>query len=386
MLEFSNGTFKALLSHESEGSLCVSIYMPTERISLDREQAINRMHHLLNQAEIHLLDLHLSRRNVLALLAPARGLLQDEDFWSRPREGIALFLAQGFFQHIDDTSSATEFPEMLTIANHFQIKPLLPLLTDNGQFYILVLDQTGVKLFEATRDTINEVALSTAPTDIYDALGEVISKTETQGRPSDVGDRHEKFGAYNPSAVQKDRILRYFRVVDGVVHPAIAQSNAPLVLAGMEYQHSIYREANTYPHLLAQGVSHYVEATTTNDLHRLVWQIVEPTFAKARREALTRFQQNTAHAPVSTESMRDLLEAAHTSRIETLFIAQDNRRYGTFDATTQQLEEITDPQPGTGDVVDEAAAQTILNGGTVYVLPPDGLANLDKMPVAIMRY
>jgi hypothetical protein len=42
--------------------------------------------------------------------------------------------------------------------------------------------------------------LADVPGDIHEALGEEMSDTETQERPLDVGDHHEKFGAYDPSS------------------------------------------------------------------------------------------------------------------------------------------------------------------------------------------
>jgi len=38
------------------------------------------------------------------------------------------------------------------------------------------------------------------------------------------------------------------------------------------------------------------------------------------------------------------------------------------------------------DLSDEAAAFTIVNGGTVYVLPPEALIDLPSLPVALLRY
>src|SRR5579871_1073328 len=252
MTDFSLAELKVLAAREA--GPCVSIYMPIERTNVRREQQTARLNHFLKQAEGQLIERDMGRPDAQAILEPARVLLDDNDFWRQPRDGLALFLAPDFFRYFDDNSIAIEFSEMLVVADRFQIKPLLPLLTGNGQFYILALRQKQIGLLHGTRDTIRPIQLVGAPGDIHEALGEEMSNTETQGRPLDVGDHHEKFGAYDPTAKEKDRFLRYFRVVNAVIHKYLADSHAPLILAGMEYQHAIYREANTYPNLLDQSI------------------------------------------------------------------------------------------------------------------------------------
>lgn len=383
MTNFSLAELKVLASWET--GPCVSIYMPIDRTNVRPQQETARLNHFLKQAEGQLIEMEMRRPDAEAILAPARALISNDDFWRQPREGIALFLAPDFFRYFDDNSIAIEFSEMLTVADHFQIKPLLPLLTGNGQFYILALKQKHIGLLLGTRDTIRSIHLEGAPGDIHEALGEEMSDTETQGRPMDVGDHHEKFGAYDPSYKEKDRILRYCRVVNGVIHKYLADGQTPLILAGMKYQHSIYREANTYPHLLDVSIERNVENLSAEELHRLAWEIVEPTFRQAREHALDRFRQNV-HNGRTSDQLADILEAAHLGRVDTLFVVEGNQRFGKFDPKTTHTQEFNEQSPGSVDLIDEAAAQTILNGGTVYVLSPEALPDLPAIPAAMLRY
>src|SRR5205085_10837355 len=74
------------------------------------------------------------------LLGPAHDLLTDIPFWQNVSNGLAVFLAPGVFR-------AYRVPlvldDLVVVAEHFQIKPLLPLLNNEGRFYILALSQTG---------------------------------------------------------------------------------------------------------------------------------------------------------------------------------------------------------------------------------------------------
>ncbi len=170
MTDFSISELKTLVSHES--GECVSLYMPIQRENGQTREAHIRLKNLLRDAETQLGAMNVSRDDATAILAPGHALLDNADFWSQSREGLALFMGKDFFRQFDDTSIAVNFSEMLFVADHFQIKPLLPLLADNGQFYILALKQDHIGLLQATRDSIRPVDLVGAPDNIQDALRE----------------------------------------------------------------------------------------------------------------------------------------------------------------------------------------------------------------------
>jgi hypothetical protein len=50
------------------------------------------------------------------------------------------------------------------------MKPLLPLLSGDGQFYILALSQNGVRLLQGTRYSVSEVELEDIPGDLAETL------------------------------------------------------------------------------------------------------------------------------------------------------------------------------------------------------------------------
>ncbi len=210
-------------------------------------------------------------------------------------------------------------------------------------------------------------------------------QTIPSNRAARIDDQHEKFGAYDPTQKEKERVLRYFRVVNGVIHKYLADQQAPLVLAGMEFQHSIYREANTYPHLLDEGINHSVENIPEKELRELAWKIVEPGFEKTRQHDIERFQQDV-HLGRTLHKLVDILEAAHFARVDTLFIAENHQQFGTFDPNTLHLEAFTEERPGSVDLIDQAATQTLINGGKVYILPANELPAPLDMVTALLRY
>src|SRR5215211_3991709 len=123
---------KSLIAQQ--GKWCVSIYMPTHPVGREQQQDPIRLKNLLAEAETKLLANGLRRPEVQKLMRPAEELLWNKEFWRHQGEGLVIFLSNDFSVMY---RLPTAFEELLIIANHFHIKPLVPLLGRVGRFYVL---------------------------------------------------------------------------------------------------------------------------------------------------------------------------------------------------------------------------------------------------------
>jgi hypothetical protein len=167
----------------------------------------------------------------------------------------------------------------------------------------------------------------------------------------------------------KDRHLRYFREINGALKEILRDENAPMVLAGAEYYWPIYREANTYPHLLEKGVPGSPDDANETELHRRVWEVVRPDFEKRREEALCRVR-DALHTRLAAEDLEEIVPAAYHGRVASLFTAAGVQRWGRFDREKNRVEFLEKEAAGAEDLFDFAALHTFLNSGTVYVAEP----------------
>jgi hypothetical protein len=147
------------LYQEREG-VCVSIYMPTHPRATETDQGRIQLKNLLAAAEKHLLAAGLRVSDAQKPLEPAYKFLWDNLFWRYQDEGLALFLSSETFYYY---SPPYDFEAQAVIADHFYIKPLLPLLADDGQFFILALSQDQVRLLRGTRHSVGQVDLVNIP-------------------------------------------------------------------------------------------------------------------------------------------------------------------------------------------------------------------------------
>jgi hypothetical protein len=380
--------FKNLAQRAQDPS--ITILMPTHRAGPDTQQDPIRFRNLLREVERRLQDDGMGRRNVEAFLQPAQALLEDGEFWRHQQEGLALYLSDGDF-HTYRLPYAVD--EQAIISQSYYTKPLLPLFTNNGHYFILAVSLNEVRMFEATRDGVGEVELpGDTPTSLAEALKYDDIEQELQfstGTPG--GDRDGMgFGHEVGDETRKIRIGRYLNKLDHGLKPLYRGQEAPLVLAGVDYLLPIYRKVSEYPHILEEGIEGSPEGLRAEELRERAWPLVEPHFRQELEAVLAAYGQG-AGTGQAVDDIEEVVAAAHHGRVDTLLVAVDAQVWGTFDPENGkvQVDEQAETQEAGRDdrilLADSAATQTLLNGGTVYALPQEELPT--QSPVAaLLRY
>ena len=126
----------------------VSIFMPMMQRGADTQQNSIRCKTLLRLAEEQLLANGLRPLEVQDLVQPVQQLLANHVFWPRQGHGLAFFLAPQLFRAY---SVPLPLDELVVVARRFHSKPLLPLLSGDGHFFVLALSQKEVRLLRGTR-------------------------------------------------------------------------------------------------------------------------------------------------------------------------------------------------------------------------------------------
>ena len=376
----SRAELKTLIE-EPEG-LCVSIFLPTHQAGAQTQQDPIRLKNLLREAEEQLLAKEFRTPEAEELLGPAWELLDDSVFWRHQSDGLAIFLSAGVFRYY---RLPLNFEDLVVVADRYYLKPLLPLLTGDGQFYVLALSQNEVRLLRATRHSVSEVELEDVPENLADTLRYDDQQKQLQfhtGTAGGRGGRAAIFHGHEPDDDPKDDILRYFRQIDRGVQELLKGSQAPLVLVGVDYLLPIYREVSRYPHTIDEGVTGNPESLRPEELHERAWDAVRPRFSEAQQNAAARYRQLAGTGQTSRD-VREIVAAAYYGRVETLFAASGTQQWGVFDPDTGDVDLYEGPEGG--DLLEFAAIQTVLHHGTVYV------TNLENMPddadaVSVFRY
>lgn len=370
-----------------ERDLCVSIFMPTHRMGPETRQDPIRLKNALTEAEKKLQDLGQRAPEAKAFLEPAYRLLGLQDFWRHQGDGLAIFLSPHMFRRY---RLPALFDELVVVTRRFHVKPLLALFAADGLFYIFALSQNGVRLLQASRHSVRAIELEEMPEGLSDALKYDVYEQSLQfhtqtAAPAAPGRRAAMFhGQGGGDDDAKDRILRYFRQVDGGLRELLRDGQAPLVLAGVEYLIPLYLKANTYSHTLGEGITGSPEGLPDDELHARAWEIVEPLFLESQRKDFSRYRDLSA-GPRASSDIRTVVQASREGRVETLFVARGERRWGTLAPEDGRIVLAEGPEAGMEDLLDLAAVQTILQGGTVHVLPAGDMEGQGPI-AAVFRY
>jgi hypothetical protein len=384
---FRNEEFKELASKTNE--VCISIYMPAHRMGHEQQQDPVRLKNLLDEAEERLITGGMRSPDARSLVETARGLLSNYNFWQHQSDGLAIF--------IDGESTLKyrlplDFDELVFIGERFHIKPLLPMLSGDGQFFVLAISMNDVRLLQGTRYTVEAVEMGNVPTSMAEALWFEDPERQLQWHSATQashagGDRPAAYHGH--AAIEddlKNTILRYFQQVDRELVNLLQNKDRPLVLAGVDYMLPIYQEANTYPNLIEEGILGNPDELSAKELHQLAWDVVEPIFSAAQQEAISSYEEQAGMgSDKASNDIQEVVLAAFYGRVEKLFVASDLQRWGDFDAQGNIVVEHEEFQSGDQDLLDLAALHTINNGGTVYTCPLEQVPGGGEL-AAIFRY
>lgn len=381
-MQLSKTTIKKLsnITHQT----CISVYFPTYVAGKQVQQNAIRCKNNLNTAQAKLVEMGISASDAEAMLQPAFNLIDDADFWRHQSHGLALFLWEDNFEYY---RLPWEVEELVVVSDRLHLKPLMPLLTNNELFYILALSQNQVRLCQGTHYTVAPVEIADLPDSLASALR--YDDPEAQLQYHSVADNSgSPVSLYSGQGVgtddEKNKILRYFQKIDNALQDFLAEQNIPLILAGVEYLLPIYQEANSYPHLLENGITGNPDTLKPEELHSQAWPIAQDYFDQQRSAALNQYH-NVIGTGQASANLEDVLVAAENGQVDTLFVTLPEHCWGLFDANKRNVEVHADRVTGDADLLDLAAVKTFTQSGTVYAIDreqmPDG-----QIIAAVYRY
>ncbi|MEL6458945.1 MAG: hypothetical protein AAFY21_15240 [Cyanobacteria bacterium J06641_2] len=392
-MKLSREEIKTLVEQPKDNS--ISIYMPVVAAGAEVRQNPIRFKNLITEAHTRLIEAGVDEIMVNKILQKANQI-DRQDFWEGIGEqGLAIFISNNIFNYY---VVPLEFEELVVVSDRFHVKPLLQILNNNGRFYVLGLSQNKVRMLVGTRYRCQEIdltALKDVPTSLaealqYDDVSEKQLQMHTTARSavnSQTGVFHGQ-GVGTDDAEQKTNIMRFFKALakgleNNILHH---DEQVPLVLAGVEFLIPMYKEANSYQYLMEDAVTGNPEIISTQELHSQALPIVENYWNNSYKKALDAYNEllgnNTGNA---SNSLEEIVPAAYYQKIDTLLVAKGEHKWGLFDKGSQKVHLHQQEETGDEDLLDLAAAHTLINGGSVYVVEPEKVP-ANKTVAAIFRY
>lgn len=385
MINMDKKTFEELAEfHEPH---CTSIYIPTHRAGQEVNKGLDKklFKNSLKKVKEELKHVYqMSEPEINDYLAPASELLSKSDFWNYQSDGLAVFIGKDFFRHF---TLPVHFEEYYYVADHFYLKPLLPLLNEEANFYILALSLHDVRLYEGHPHQIDELVVDDLlPERLEEAVGFDYRQKYLQFREGQSGTDKTIFHGHGEGKDEKkEEVLKYFRAVNNGVMQVLHDKKSPLIIAAVDYLIPIYREANEYNHLHNEHIQGNPEHSDPVLLHEKAMNILSDYFAKDQKVKIKTFERELSNKKASFEA-KEIIPAALNGRVDTLFIRNRSSLWGTFEKDTNSINKEDQKTPHNADLLNTAAINTLMQSGKVFLLEKEEMPEPGSLVNAIYRY
>lgn len=391
---FTRKNFSDLAQHR--GDICISIFLPTHRAGHQVNEGEDWINYksALQRIENNLQSTGMKPDKIKEMLKQPKDRLEDTIYWRHMSDGLAVFISPGFFYKAEVPVSFEKFEH---INNRFYLKPLVSLLMGNDKFYLLAIAKGGIKFYEAHQHGIELIDLGNLiPKDMEEALRFDEFERSLQFH-SGVGRAEVAHGGANVRGamfhghgsvddVNKVNIERYLNLVDKGIVKFLNEEQTPLVLAAVDYLIPIYQKVTNYNYVYPDAITGNPEYIPMAELHEMALKVIEPHFRLRKEEARQQFDE-IKHTERASDELQEVIPASYYGRVDTLFVNSNKEIYGSFNKEKNELI-IHGETKEEGDIelLNEAAINTILNSGIVFLDDESVMPGKHKEIAAILRY
>lgn len=318
------------------GTPCISLFLATHAAPRSSLQDAARLERLLQRTRRHLNECVADDFDLHAQLAVLDPLLHDRKFWRQQSVGLAVFVGA---KRCSWFRLPICLPESATVASRYELRPLLPLLSESARFFILSLNRTGVRMFECTKDVATE----------FQIAGFVPEQSGHSFYPD------------------------YFRRIASRVAAFASGSHAPVLLAGEEPLLRAFRIVAGRLNLLEESLEASGDLPAA-ELHQRGLAIFRGRAAAIQSNATAHFRHRLSCGGAS-QHIEEIVPAAFLGGVEALFVTPAAHLWGKYDICDWTVHPHGTPQPDDQDLVDLAAVMTYLHDGSVFVVDADEMPN-----------
>ncbi|WP_187266482.1 hypothetical protein [Salinibacterium sp. dk5596] len=325
----------------------VMISMPTspvasevERLRLDYKNSVREAERQLEAAGVGTDARAAVRRNLDDVV--------EGDFWTHLAQGAVVFASPEFAREF---RVRTTVPPRVCVGERFDVGPLLRSLTLARKGYAVAVTEGSARLVAISAD----VAASEVTLGLPDDIHSVLQHSENDGD----ADRTRARGATG----DKIELRKYCRIVQDAVAEAIKGREAPVVLAAANDVAAAYREANTYPRLLEEGLDINPSSLTLEELDAAARAVLARDNDRQLAEWRETFGTRLNHGRASVK-LNEIARAASAGAVEEMLfdVGDDSEGFISEEGTVT-------PAPSAGGTTvglfDEIAIRVLRTGGRV---------------------
>lgn len=354
--------FSEVLAADGIADPKLTLGLPTGVTNEKNERSALTLKNLVRQARVQLLQHDLSAAAADEILAPATALVSNLPYWRMQSRGLVVFAAPGFYKAV---RVPIELQESVSISEQFNLLPLAPVLASDRKCYVLSLSKNAVRLFDSTRNTIEELPLENVPGSFDEVIDELPEK-RLDVRAGVGGPGNAPIAHGSDADPQQVLLERYIRAVGQAIGKRLGTARSqPLVLAAVAEYLPIFQAACPYPAVFDGVIAGNPEQKQADELRSAAWRLLGKR--EAANEAADRDRaRSIVHNGRGSFDLEEIAAAAAQGRVETLFLPRDDRQ-------------ITAPEAR--ELANRALIGTLRTSGTLRTLD-----SIEGDAIAVYRY
>jgi hypothetical protein len=367
---------------------CISILMPTHKagVEVNEQTDMTAFKTMLQKVEKKLIEKGTDETTIKSMLKPGYDLLRDDAFWRSLNNGLAVYIADGYFKYI---KLGAPLIEHLHVNDSFYVGPLVPFMVKPTYFYVLDIAKRDPRFYRADAFGIEHLAVEEMPSGMEDVIhfeekeGDTLFRTG--GRGGTGGANFHGIGGGRPE--HKDNIAQYLQEVDNTIWEShLHGENAPLLISGQEFLIPIYRSVSKYRNIWPEALTGNHHQQSDNELYEDAMQVMKAYFDQPLERALEDYGNKVATS-LTSSMIGTIIPATYYGKVSHLFVKKGMRVCGRFNEQENKLElmDLEKDLDKADDLIDKAVIKTIQNGGEVYFLEPDQMPNGSDI-AAVFRY
>lgn len=313
----------------------------------------------------------------------AQQLMDTPNFWENLTESLLICASPGMFEYYHLPIDSEEY---VSVDDHFHLTPVIGLVSDMSEYYVLTVSQQQPTLFKGDMYELKHEGLE-LPKTIEEALN--IDELQKQDLQFNVT-RAPKGAMFHGHGGSKDMANndrhKFFRLIDSMVCYEI-DTKLPLILAGTENEIAEYSEHTQHPNILNSHIEGSYNSDDFVKLHKQALRIMQDEIiSKNHEEALEQFSRMNGQSPERTSTDLEALEnAAETGKVDTLLVGMSRKTRDTVRDNMDEVPKLVFPAEKDNQRVDHIARQVFTQSGKIVNLFQDQMPE-QKLALAINRY
>jgi hypothetical protein len=368
-------------------SPAVSIFLPGSEPSGGRREEPTRLRNLLRDATAELARRGLAPDLAADLLAPLSArLAEKESVWAPTPRGWAFFVGGGFYKPL-----RLDFPvpAAVRVGERFAVRPLLPALARARPHYVLALSLKHVRLLANDLDGCHQLRLAGLPASFDEAMDYVeyySDVTAHTGGSALLGRRSAIFHGHGDDDEERREtdLEQYFRRIAEALERGLPDPDAPVVLAAVGEYFPLFGRVGRKLNLAPEGIPGNPDYVTDGELAAQARVKAEGLRHREVEAQAARWLDLTGGGRALAE-LEEIVRAAEHGRVDTLLVAREAERWGSYEPDVDRLVVRERAEPGDEELLDRAAARTLAQGGEALELPQAAMPE-HRVAVAILRY